>query len=737
LPQRTSSVPEPLGCACTVPSNEGTTFESDSADQRIATTTSSASRAAGATSIGMGHESRLALSARTWRRRVPPGPTPSAMTPLPAHSMAATASNREVDWRTIRMAIVVSIGFIVGLVTTRPVGPYGMIPDGDRHIPKGPASSDGASPDGGGMVNACHGVRGPRPVSSVYQFLEVAALAVTRQPLADEVDEVLLPPALQGIEALLDAVPDAMVVVGEKGRILRANRHAVGLFGYELDELVGAAVELLVPLASRGVHPGHRRDYERTPTPRPMRSGAARHKDGTEFPVDISLAVVPGTGGRFVCATIRDVRDRRRIEAELAYQSLHDSLTGLPNRVLLVDRAQQAAARCWRDGSTLAVLFVGLDRFKILNDSHGHAAGDAVLVAAAGRLAAAIRPSDTVARFAGDEFAVVCDVAHPTEATAVASRIATAFDAPFITEEGEVFLTASIGIATGTTAPENLIRDANTAMVRAKEAGRDRTEFFDLEMRAGAAQRLEIHTALHHAGNRDELCLLYQPIVDASTGDLRGAEALLRWNHPDRGRLGPAEFVALAEETGLIVSIGAWAIREALGQWARWHAERPNSQLVVNVNLSATQIRQPNLVDVIIGALEESGAPPEALCLELTESVLMADLSGPRRSLTALRDLGIRLAIDDFGTGYSSLTYLKRLPVNVVKISQDFVAGLGVAAYDSAIVAAVIDLAHTLDLTVVAEGVETPAQHSLLRSLGCDLLQGHLFGSARPASDLP
>ncbi len=547
---------------------------------------------------------------------------------------------------------------------------------------------------------------------------------------------VARPVALEGLDRLLDAAPDAMLVSDPAGRIVAVNRHAAALFGYTVNELVGAPVELLVPLRNRGVHPGLRQQYVRAPSTRPMRPGAARRKDGSEFPAEISLAPLPGTDGQFVCASVRDVSDRRRVEAELTHLALHDELTGLANRVLLTDRANQAVVRCHRDGSSVAILFVGLDRFREVNDGQGHAAGDAVLITAAARLKSAVRASDTVARFAGDEFLVVCDVAQPAEVTTIASRITDAFGAPFVTEHGEVCVTASVGIATGTGDPDGLIRDANTALCRAKDGGRNRTEFFDLTMRADAAQRLETHTALHHAIARDELRLFYQPVVDTATGVIQGVEALLRWDHPHRGRIGPAEFVTVAEETGLIVPIGTWVLETALAQWHEWASQRPDVPLTISVNLSAAQVRQPNLFDTVAAALEACDTPPHALCLEITETVLMTDLAGPRRTLEALRELGVRVAIDDFGTGYSSLTYLKRLPVDTVKIDREFIAGLGVAPYDTAIVAAIIDLAHTLDLTVVAEGVETDAQQSLLRTLGCDALQGFLFSAARPGPDL-
>jgi diguanylate cyclase (GGDEF)-like protein len=430
---------------------------------------------------------------------------------------------------------------------------------------------------------------------------------------------------------------------------------------------------------------------------------------------------------------------RERTE-DLAHVAVHDTLTGLPNRVLLADRLDQALARSLRTGSSVAVLFVDLDRFKFVNDSRGHAVGDELLVAVADRLRSVVRSADTVARFGGDEFVIVCeDHDAAVEASLVAERIAGVLREPFLTDGQEVFLGASIGIAVAdgaTDSPESLIRDADAAMYRAKENGRDRSEFFDAVMRTEAVERFETQSALHRAVERDELRLHYQPVVDLASDVVVGVEALVRWERPHHGLVGPGAFIPLAEETGLIVPIGRWVLEEAARQVARWQAARPGWPLTVSVNLSAAQLRQADLLSLLSEIVAANGIDPAALCLELTESTFMEDADGHRAALSGIKAAGMSLAIDDFGTGFSSLTYLKRFPVNVLKIDQAFVAGLGRDAADTAIVKSVIDLAHALGLTVVAEGVETPEQADHLRVLGCDRAQGYHFARPLPAADL-
>jgi diguanylate cyclase (GGDEF)-like protein len=442
-----------------------------------------------------------------------------------------------------------------------------------------------------------------------------------------------------------------------------------------------------------------------------------------------------------VTALVEVLQRRRRYASalELAHQAVHDALTGLPNRLQVAERLEQALARSSRTGSDVTVLFIDLDRFKLINDGHGHAAGDELLVTVADRLRRVVRAGDIVARFGGDEFVVVCeDQTVAFEASQVAGRIIDALREPVVVDGQEIFLSASIGIAMadGTGSPESLLRDADAAMYRAKEKGRARCEFFDATMRTEALVHLETQSALHRALERDELRVFYQPVVDLTSGAVTGVEALVRWQHPQHGLVSPASFVPLAEETGLIVPIGAWVLDRATAQLARWRERSWGRTLTVNVNLSARQLRQPDLIPALMSALLESGTDPASLCLELTETTFMEDARSHREALARIKGLGVGLAIDDFGTGYSSLTYLKRLPVSVLKIDQAFVRGLGRDACDTAIVKSVVDLAHALGLVVVAEGVEDPDQVAHLRKLGCDLAQGYFFARPQPAEDL-
>jgi diguanylate cyclase (GGDEF)-like protein/PAS domain S-box-containing protein len=434
--------------------------------------------------------------------------------------------------------------------------------------------------------------------------------------------------------------------------------------------------------------------------------------------------------------------ERKESEDRLAHQSFHDPLTDLPNRTLFLDRLGQALARSRRTGHGAAVLFLDLDRFKTINDSLGHELGDELLVAIARRLESVIRPGDTIARFGGDEFTVVCEELPPGRARErageIAARLSTELADPFVLQGGEIYLGASIGIAvavTGEERPEELLRDADAAMYHAKEQGRGRFVVFDDAMRARALARHAIETALHRAVERGEFRVFYQPIVSLTHERCVGAEALVRWQHPERGLVTPGEFVPLAEETGLIIGLGSWVLEEAARQAARWQ-EETSEPFFVSVNLSARQLAQPDLAEAIASALDAANLEPDRLCLEITESVLMDDADVTLAALERVRALGVRFSIDDFGTGYSSLAYLKRFPVDAVKIDRSFTDGLGIDAGDTAIVSAVIGLSHALGLDVVAEGVETEAQLAELSLLGCDQAQGYLFATPRPPSDL-
>ncbi len=422
----------------------------------------------------------------------------------------------------------------------------------------------------------------------------------------------------------------------------------------------------------------------------------------------------------------------------MRHQAPHDALTGLPNRVLLDDRMAHALTAAHARGSTVAVLFLDLDRFKVLNDAEGHAAGDAVLVEVAHRLREAVRPEDTVARFGGDEFVVLCETGGLVTAHHVAKRLHEILSHPFHTEGPARFLAASIGIAMahGLSTAADLLRDADAAMYRAKDLGRGRTAVFDADIRARASARLEASTAVRRALEEGELRVHYQPVVDLTDERLLGFEALVRWQHPERGLLGPGAFVPDAEETGLIVPLGGWVLRTALEQSTRWAVTGAASAPPhMSVNVSARQLEEPDLAAAIAAALVTNAYPASALTLEITESVVMQDVLRNVEHLRALREIGVDLSIDDFGTGYSSLVYLKRLPVTTLKIDREFVDGLGQDPHDSAIVAAVIALARALELRVVAEGVETAPQLAELRRLGCDAAQGFLFSRPVPAEE--
>ncbi|MFL5843654.1 MAG: putative bifunctional diguanylate cyclase/phosphodiesterase [Solirubrobacteraceae bacterium] len=445
--------------------------------------------------------------------------------------------------------------------------------------------------------------------------------------------------------------------------------------------------------------------------------------------------------GRLLARSINYAVERKRVEVELAHQALHDALTGLPNRGLFLDRLAQALTRLGRHSGSLAVLFCDLDRFKVVNDSLGHGAGDMLLVDVARRLEGLLRAGDTAARFGGDEFVILCeDITGAHQAISVAERVSSALAAPFVLGDDEAFVRTSIGIAMATgqeSRPEALLRDADAAMYRAKEKGGGVYEVFDDDMRARAVKRLEIENALYRAHERGEFLLHYQPQVSMATGAVAGMEALVRWRHPERGLVTPGEFIGSAEETGLIIEIGEWALREACRQLARWTAAgRTGPPLRMSVNLSARQCAHPDLVTIVQTALRESGVDPQAICLEITETAVMADMEASVGVLDQLRALGVSLAIDDFGTGWSSLRALQRFPVDEVKIDKSFVDGVARDPQEAAIVAAVISLSHALGLRTVAEGVESVAQVDRLRTLGCDVAQGYFFWRPTAPEDL-
>ncbi len=464
-----------------------------------------------------------------------------------------------------------------------------------------------------------------------------------------------------------------------------------------------------------------------------------RHKDGSWRHVEVTRSnLLDDPAVRRVVVNSRDVTERKVLEEQLRHQAFHDSLTELPNRALFLDRLEHALARARREGASVAVLFVDLDDFKVINDSLGHDAGNAVLVEVARRLRSCVRPGDTVARIFGDEFAVLLEVpARMEEAQLVTKRLSERLQAPFSVDGCEAFVAASIGITLSEASesedqPKDLLRHADLAMYEAKSRGKARYEVFRPSMSTRVAERLDLENDLRRAVKREEFEAYYQPVIDLRTGEVSGFEALAHWRHPERGLLAAAEFIGLAEETGLIRSIGRTVFEEACRQAKEWRTHHPDMALPMSVNLSASQFsRQPDLVSEILNG---TGLEPSALQLEITERVVMDDAEFSIGKLRKLKSLGVSFAIDDYGMGYSCLYYLKRMPVTFLKIDRAFIAGLGEDLSDEAIVAGTIGLAHALGLKVVAEGVETEVQVAKLKELGCDLAQGYHFAEPLPSA---
>jgi diguanylate cyclase (GGDEF)-like protein len=432
---------------------------------------------------------------------------------------------------------------------------------------------------------------------------------------------------------------------------------------------------------------------------------------------------------------LAEVRMAEEKIKDLAY---HDTLTALPNRLVFTDRLALAVNQAQRQGSRLAVLFLDLDHFKVINDSLGHSLGDQLLQQVAGRLTGCLRAGDTVARLGGDEFTLLLPgVQGPAEAERVSLKVLDTLREPYRLEGRELFVTASMGISLYPDDGEDadtLVRNADAAMYRAKEQGRDSHRLYAPPMNELAIERLALESALRRALANEELVLHYQPVVEIGTGRLHGVEALLRWRHPEKGLLWPSDFLALAESTGLILPIGPWVLRTACAQAQAWHAQELR-ELRVAVNLSARQFQQADLAEHVRRALRETGLPPHCLELEITETNAMQNTEATLRTFAELKALGVRISIDDFGIGYSSLGTLKRLPIDTIKIDRSFIRDITTDPDDAAIVTAVIAMAHTLKLRVVAEGVDTEEQLTFLRGHECDLMQGHLFGPAAPAEE--
>jgi diguanylate cyclase (GGDEF)-like protein/PAS domain S-box-containing protein len=550
---------------------------------------------------------------------------------------------------------------------------------------------------------------------------------------------------LRRFSEILAATPDLVAMVDARGRFTYANAAARARYGLDTDEKMAQlrAIDVYAP-SSRSMFLG-----EALPTANRLGVWSGEVDlllpDGTDIPV--SQVVVahrrPDGSIDYYSSITRDLTEKRQIEMELALAGMYDSLTGLPQRPLFVESLGHAMDASVETGVQVAVLLLGLDHFKLVNDSFGHDSGDLMLRLVTQRLESFVRPGDLLARFSGDVFCMlVNEVSSEAEALRTADDIAAAMAAPYQLDGDDVFVTMSVGIALSgdldsVATPETMLRDADAALHRAKDRGRARSELFVEDYRATAVQRLRTANDLHRALTEQEFRVVYQPEVDLRTGHVTGVEALVRWHHPERGLVPPGEFIPLAEQTGLIAGIGAWVLDTALAQASQWARSRyDGSSLTVWVNLSARQLGDPGLVDLVADSLSRHGVDAAQLGLEITESALLEDAEGAVTALSSLRELGVRLAVDDFGTGYSSLSYLKRLPVDAVKIDRSFVDGLAVDGDDSAIVAAVAGMARALRLTTIAEGVENLDQLQALKRLGCDLAQGFFFTTPQPPSHI-
>jgi len=575
-----------------------------------------------------------------------------------------------------------------------------------------------------------------------------AAIAIQNARLFEKLQksEESLQRQVAEFQTLLDVLPIGIGIARDpECRVVTANPHLARQLGLP----AGANSSLtdpVVELRSLQMMQGGR---VLTPAELPMPQAAASGREVVDMEMEAvrdghPVATIVGYAAplfdssgrtRGAIGAFLDITARKRAEEQVRDLAYHDALTGLPNRLLFQDRLALAVAQAHRHRQGLAVLFLDLDRFKVINDSLGHTVGDRLVREVAARLRTCVREGDTVARLGGDEFTLLLPhVGQAVDAAKVAKKVLDLVRIPFDIDGRELFVTASMGISLypddGTDA-ETLVKNADTAMYRAKEQGRDLYQLYTPAMNATALERLALESSLRRALSQDELVLHYQPIFDVASRRVQGVEALLRWAHPELGLVAPADFIPLAEITGLILPMGPWVLRAACAQARAWQERQPG--LCVAVNLSARQFQEASLVAQVTDALADSGLDPRCLQLEITESSAMQNAQTAIQTLRELKSLGVGLSIDDFGTGYSSLSYLKRFPIDTLKIDQSFIRDIGRDPDDAAIASAIIALAHTLKLTVVAEGVETSGQLAFLAAHGCDRAQGYLLSRPFPA----
>ncbi|WP_433790982.1 EAL domain-containing protein [Actinoplanes sp. CA-252034] len=558
---------------------------------------------------------------------------------------------------------------------------------------------------------------------------EIGRLARAFNSMAEQLErsarEIL---AKEYTDSILAGAGEGICGVDAAGRIAFANEAAGRITGLGVTGLLQREAGVLLPEATEGLVSG-------------TREGRLQRPDGTAVRVEYTISELEKEGRRIgAVILLRDVTRQRDLERDLRHQALHDGLTGLPNRKLLLDRLDHALARSRASGERIALLYLDLDGFKRVNDSLGHNAGDLLLRTAAERLTAVVRPQDSVARLGGDEFAVLLEGADSTAVESVAGGCLEALARPFVVHGREAVVTVSIGVVpdAGRFADaDEVVRNADVAMYAAKDLGRNRFMVFETRMHEQLLSRLDQETRLREAVHRGELRLHLQPVVALPEGQVSGAEALVRWEDPERGLQQPGSFIPLAEETGMIIEIDRWILLEACRTIRRWQEESPaTAPAWVSVNLSAIHLDLPDLTDHVAYALATTGLSPHCLVLELTETVMMRDLAVTSARLEELRQLGVKIAIDDFGTGYSSLGYLRDIPVDVLKIDRSFITGLVGNGRQQELVSAIMQLGHTLGLRVVAEGIEDAGQLALLIAMGCKYAQGYHLGRPQPPGEL-
>ena len=548
--------------------------------------------------------------------------------------------------------------------------------------------------------------------------------------------------AVRRYSSIFEHATEGIFQTTPEGRYLNANPALARIYGHaSADDLVEHLHDIQRQLY---VLPERRAEFVRLMQAQEMvrnfESQVYRHDGSIIWISENARAVKKADGSvQFFEGTVVDITERKLHDAELEYQASHDSLTGLPNRSLLRDRIEQAIGKARRDGHLVAVVFVDLDHFKLINDSLGHHVGDRLLLEVADRLVACVRGHDSVARQGGDEFVIVLTEQHDeNEIIAIVSRLLEVISQPWVDEDQEYGISCSVGISCypqDGDDPDALLRCADAAMYKAKASGRSTYHFYTPELNLAISERLELENSLRHALDRDEFRVYYQPRIEVTSGRIIGAEALIRWDCPGKGIIPPDSFISIAEETGLIIPIGQWILREACRQNSAWQrAGLP--AISISVNLSPIQFRHAGLVQSVADALQQADLDPACLELELTESFVMHDAERINIAMQSLKALGVDIAVDDFGTGYSSLSYLKRFPVDRLKVDKSFVRDIDSDPDDAAIVRAIITLGHALGLKVVAEGVETRAHHEFLRQHGCDELQGYYFSRPVPALEM-